>query len=47
MEALLTYALDKFRSHDSKAKSLYYAGRSSLIWPKRSLTPVMRRLNCS
>jgi len=25
MEALLTYALDKFRSHESKAKSLNYA----------------------
>ena len=42
MEALLTYALDKFRSHESKAKSLNYAGRSSLTWPKRSLTPVIR-----
>ena len=31
MEALQTYALDKFRCHDSKAKSLYYA-RASLTY---------------
>jgi len=47
MGALLTYALDRFRSHDSKSKSLYYAGRSSLTWPKRTLTPVMNPLDCS